>query len=225
MTDLAEITLGIPIPAIPLDPAERARLIDEAQREADQRQLAALRQATLDRLPEQWRTMSGADMLSRVRCESHRDFAKSWNWGQPGAVLSGASRLGKTTAAAFVFRRLHHAQKGRWGALRWQGSLALVKASQSARQGLSRGEADPARYYETASVLFLDDLGKEPSNDWAAEILFEILDARYGRKLPTISTTELTERQLLDRYGVAVMARLLEVGGAKGRVISPVRAA
>lgn len=212
-------------PASPLPPKERARLIAEAQREADERQSQALRDATLARLPELWRASGARQMLAAIRSPEHREFARTWDWGQPGAVLSGQSRLGKTTAAAYVFRRLLAAQKGRWGGLRWVGSLAMVKASQEARQGRSRDGVDSVVLYERASLLFLDDLGKEPVSEWAVEILTEVLDARYGRGLPTIATTELTERQLFDRYGVAVMSRVLESGGKVGRVIEATKRA
>jgi DNA replication protein DnaC len=50
-----------------------------------------------------------------------------------------------------------------------------------------------------ASLLVLDDLGAQNSTKWAAEKLFQIVDYRYARKLPTVVTTNLDLEDLDDR--------------------------
>ena len=49
------------------------------------------------------------------------------------------------------------------------------------------------------SLLVLDDLGAHNATNWAAEKLFQIVDYRYIRKLPTVVTTNLDLEDLDDR--------------------------
>lgn len=49
------------------------------------------------------------------------------------------------------------------------------------------------------SLLVLDDLGAHNATGWAAEKLFQIIDYRYIRKLPTVVTTNLDLEDLDDR--------------------------
>lgn len=49
------------------------------------------------------------------------------------------------------------------------------------------------------SLLVLDDLGAHNSTSWAAEKLFQIMDYRYIRKLPTVITSNLELEDLDDR--------------------------
>lgn len=197
----------------------------EFTREQRERELADMRAKVLGRLPEQFRARSGAEMLAAIKCPEHREVARRWDWGQPGCILSGPSRVGKTTAAACLFRRILATHSGRWQALRWGGSLRLVKASQEARQRPARDGVDDMALYERASLLVLDDLGQEPRSDWSLEILHELLEVRYGRGLPTIATTELGKIELFDRYGTATMARILESGGQVGKVLEAAKRA
>lgn len=49
------------------------------------------------------------------------------------------------------------------------------------------------------ALLVLDDLGAHNATQWAAEKLFQIIDYRYTRKLPTVITTNLDLEDLDDR--------------------------
>lgn len=49
------------------------------------------------------------------------------------------------------------------------------------------------------NLLVLDDLGAQNATNWAAEKLFQIIDYRYIRKLPTVVTTNLDLDDLDDR--------------------------
>ncbi len=65
------------------------------------------------------------------------------------------------------------------------------------------------------SVLVLDDLGRERIKgsyveDWAASQLDSIVSHRYRNCLPIIWTTNLTEAQLVEIYGAALVSRLTE---------------
>jgi DNA replication protein DnaC len=66
----------------------------------------------------------------------------------------------------------------------------------------------------TAPLLVLDDLGKERVKDWVEEILFRIIDVRYGEKRPLVITTNFSPQDLEKRYpekGYAIVSRLAEM--------------
>jgi DNA replication protein DnaC len=65
---------------------------------------------------------------------------------------------------------------------------------------------------ERASVVVLDDFGKEKTTDWVTERLYVLIESRYQNMKSTIVTSNLTLDQLDDLgYGAAV-SRLQETG-------------
>lgn len=75
---------------------------------------------------------------------------------------------------------------------------------------------DPLRKYKRASVLILDDMGKESPSDWVVEQLFDLINERYEDLLPTVVTTQFEPEELVKRLGksgseenaVAIVSRL-----------------
>lgn len=75
---------------------------------------------------------------------------------------------------------------------------------------------DPLRKYKRASVLILDDMGKESPTDWVIEQLFDLINERYGDMLPTVITTQFEPDALIKRLSknggeenaVAIVSRL-----------------
>ncbi len=63
--------------------------------------------------------------------------------------------------------------------------------------------------------IFIDDIGIEPvvQNVFGTKknAIAEILHYRYGNKLPTILTTNLTITELEERYGVRILDRIREI--------------
>jgi DNA replication protein DnaC len=57
-----------------------------------------------------------------------------------------------------------------------------------------------------AGLLILDDLGAENPSAWAQEKLFQLLNYRYTRRLPTVVTTNID----IDRLDPRVRSRLLD---------------
>jgi len=56
----------------------------------------------------------------------------------------------------------------------------------------------------SAPLLILDDLGTQSSTPWAREKLFQLLNARYNARLPTIVTTNCALDDLDERYRVRI---------------------
>lgn len=82
------------------------------------------------------------------------------------------------------------------------------------RQSVKYTEHSAASLYEyclkTASVVILDDFGKERATDWATERLYVLIESRYQNLLGTIVTSNRSLDELDDLgYGAAV-SRLQE---------------
>lgn len=128
--------------------------------------------------------------------------------GGRGLYLYGPNGTGKTTLAAAITRlRLDSRPL-------MVGSISLLLDLQSTF-GQARAEAEVIAKYSTVPLLIVDDLGKEQATEWAASRLYAIMDARYGRLLPTIITSNFALPDLAARFrdqatGQAIVSRLTE---------------
>mgnify|MGYP002350638330 CR=1 FL=1 len=95
-----------------------------------------------------------------------------------------------------------------------QGGYAVPAINvQGGNYDIIRAICDAAE--EMHSPIILDDLGAEmkerSEQGWISELLFEIVQTRYERELPTIITTNLTLGELSQRYGERTASRLYEM--------------
>lgn len=62
-----------------------------------------------------------------------------------------------------------------------------------------------------AKLTVLDDLGAEKKSNWTLEKVYELIDARYRARRPTIVTSNLTPEELEEQIGPRAYDRLLEM--------------
>ncbi len=62
-----------------------------------------------------------------------------------------------------------------------------------------------------AKLTVLDDLGAEKKSKWTLEKVYELIDARYRARRPTIVTSNLTPEELEKQIGPRAYDRLLEM--------------
>jgi DNA replication protein DnaC len=60
-------------------------------------------------------------------------------------------------------------------------------------------------------VLVLDDLGTELDTAWQTKAVTDLIAHRYDQQLTLVATTNLTVRQLGDRFGERTLSRLHEM--------------
>lgn len=59
-------------------------------------------------------------------------------------------------------------------------------------------------------LLILDDIGAEKPTEWVEEKLFNIIDGRYRREMPTLYTSNLQPKQLQDQVSKRSYDRMVE---------------
>lgn len=135
-----------------------------------------------------------------------------------GLWLCGPCGVGKTHAACSMLLGWV-ASGGRALFATEQGMLADVRA------GFDSGGGDRLLRYCRASMLVLDDVGKERASGWVASQLFRLLDERGSHGLPTVVTSQMRPEAWLASVSEASepTARALEsrlLGGFDVRLMA-----
>lgn len=105
--------------------------------------------------------------------------------------ISGAVGSGKTHLACAVAREL--LAKNLVRSVQFARCVSLFD---EIKRSFNAG-TDALLPYRTCGVLVLDDLGKQASTPWSLERLFDLVDDRYARCLPTITTSNYNPRDLI----------------------------
>ncbi|HVY32569.1 MAG TPA: hypothetical protein VHB79_38795 [Polyangiaceae bacterium] len=175
------------------------------------------------------RELSSKELAAKISVGSLREAVADYAGG--AALLLGKTGVGKTLAALLMARReaagieRERLQRRRPEDLceeiqlrqhaayvAWVSCAELPRIAASEPFGREHSSVTAAK---RAPLAVLDDL------TWGAtdKTLLEILASRYDHGLPTISTAGATRKELVSRFGDAVVRRLLECRGQKGLVV------
>ena len=187
--------------------AERAReaqeyhdRMAEGAVDADAARAGALRRAMVAAgVPERFSTVA-ADQRPLERLA-----------GGSGIWFAGPAGTGKTTRACSVLKGW--LSSGRGG--RFVDAVALTDAV----SGLSGSDAADA--LGTAPLLVIDDLGKGTGTTRAVDHLWQVVNARWGRRLPTVVTSQWLPSEAAERMAghsdvmtaQSIVSRLMDGAG------------
>ena len=76
------------------------------------------------------------------------------------------------------------------------------------KSGYGQYEARGEKYLE-CELLILDDLGTEFSNQFTVSCIYNLLNTRLNKGLPTVISTNLGAGELLNRYEDRIYSRIL----------------
>jgi hypothetical protein len=180
---------------------------------------------------------SKSQLLAAVPDRRLQNFAREYDpQAHGGRIIAGPTGIGKTLGCVALLRRMVEWQILTRGARAWTSlgfDFAIGKVAPhpfrwvraydlpNARleHGFGEGEAELVSEASKAEFLILDDLGWESRRAGADDVVMEVLAARYDAGLVTVATTGLRVSELSERYGDAVVRRIVESGGKPGRVL------
>lgn len=128
--------------------------------------------------------------------------------GQESIMLWGDPGNGKTMLAACIHNEL--TTKGKVVVFVSMPDL-LSKIKSTFNQDNRESEEQILKALITCDLLIIDDLGAEKTTDWVQEKVFEIVDGRYRRQKPILSTSNLEPKELVHKIGKRSYDRLIEL--------------
>lgn len=114
-----------------------------------------------------------------------------------GLYISGISGSGKTNTMLKLFDRLVQQTDKR---AHWIRSIELARTFSNASRGDGNVARKLLRDLRYSDILYIDDLGQEVITKRFKEGLFEILDYRIDRRIPTFFTSNYHQGELLGRF-------------------------
>lgn len=150
-----------------------------------------------------------ADAVKAAQTMVHEGYILSRDMKRPSLLLSGPYGVGKTHLASSAFGVLAYMRGGGM----WRKWKDFVREVQGAYRA---GDTNAVmRAFEHTPVLLVDDVGDVeaagPTSDDKRRILFEVVDSRSDRYLPTLLTTNLTNAGMAEQFGERTFQRLLEM--------------
>lgn len=154
---------------------------------------------------------------------SLEEWSKGFKRGGYGSLLlvgdtgRGKTRLSRCLAAYLAEERFR---------VQWVDFPSFLRRIKSSYDGSGETEDQIIAEVLDNDLTVIDDIGAESHaerSDWADQRLYEILNSAINRGRPSlVITTNLTGRQIRERYGQRVLSRLLECCGELmgGRIVS-----
>ncbi|MBQ8836930.1 MAG: ATP-binding protein [Clostridia bacterium] len=143
----------------------------------------------------------------RVRMKQNFDivknFAENFSKNSTSLLFMGGTGLGKTHLSSALAKVVIDSGHD----VLYTSALNMISDFENAK---FKGEGDTHRYF-SAELLIIDDLGAEGNGAYTESFVYNIIDTRICKGLPTVVSTNLTAHELSARYGERIFSRLFGV--------------
>lgn len=135
--------------------------------------------------------------------------------GKMGLLMLGLCGNGKTTLMRSIARLVEYVTEATSG-YSYRTTMHVYSAKEIVRMWVStENEREEIKRLSCVKMLGIDDLGEEPKEIMSYGMIFtpltDLILERYNRQLTTIVTTNLTKKQLAEKYGSRVYDRFKEM--------------
>lgn len=138
-----------------------------------------------------------------------RGFAKSFGNPYGNLLIMGKTGVGKTHISTAVAKEV--IEQG-YNVI-YDSSQNIVSDFENDRFKSGYGPYEPkAEKYLECDLLIIDDLGTEFVNQFTISCLYNLINTRQNRALPTVVSTNLTIEELINKYEGRISSRLLGAG-------------
>lgn len=131
-----------------------------------------------------------------------RFYARDFSMKSKSLLLRGATGLGKTHISLAIAKEA--IDKGFGVVYGSVHSFALTIEKERFKE-----DTDISSTLTKCDLLILDDLGAEMSSAYTQAMIYDIINTRMMKNLPTIINTNLSPREIESRYGERLVSRLL----------------
>ncbi|MCL2089488.1 MAG: ATP-binding protein [Oscillospiraceae bacterium] len=132
-----------------------------------------------------------------------RDWAENFTLKSNSILMFGQTGLGKTHLSLAIIKRV--IEKG-WNAVYFSAG-EFVRKAQDEQFGRDGGNALSSA--AEADIFVLDDLGTEFETKFSVAAIYDTVNTRMNRNLPTIISTNLDISELESRYSQRIISRLM----------------
>lgn len=132
-----------------------------------------------------------------------RSYAEDFSPASPSLLLRGPTGTGKTHVSLAITRLA--AERGFYAV--YGPTQQLLH--QLEKEHFGRADGNSEDMMTECDLLVLDDLGAEFPSPFYTSCLYNLINTRMLAGLPTIISTNLSARQLTERYGEQITSRII----------------
>ncbi len=136
-----------------------------------------------------------------------RDYADNFTTASDNILMSGRTGLGKTHLSLSIANEV--LKKG-YNVL-YDSVLNYLNQIENEHFGRDTSGRNTLEQLMSADLLILDDLGAEYDKPFYVSTIYNIINTRINRRLPTIISTNLDDREMLKKYEERIVSRLLAI--------------
>ena len=138
------------------------------------------------------------------------DFLRAKLGGGFMVALVGGRGNGKTMMAVELMK---HVTDGLNSALYATSIEFFINIKRSYRLDSQIDEMDVIKRFRKPSFLVIDEIGKRGQSDWENNMLFELLNKRYGDMTDTLLIDNIGKAEFIAAIGPSLASRMQETGG------------
>ena len=151
--------------------------------------------------------------IMKANLATAKNYVKNFGRSQENLLLIGSTGTGKTHISTAIARELIH--KG-YDVI-YDSTQNVISDFESDRFKSGYGLSEPkSEKYLECRLLIIDDLGTEFTNAFTVSTLYNLLNTRQNKGLPTIISTNLSQKELAAKYEDRIYSRII---GSDSRVL------